>query len=118
MTGYRGVLLNEKAVNLVGNAEVPNAVESPFQHLPLLQGVTLEFVALRRLMLASGHVHVLGIDALASICSSPLSRDIYRFAKDAEEVRPPDGSVWALVGRHGAMKPVGRVRGRASMMWA
>jgi len=23
-----------------------------------------------------------------------------------------------LVGRHGAMKPVGRVRGRASMMWA
>jgi hypothetical protein len=23
-----------------------------------------------------------------------------------------------LVGRHGAMKPVGRVRGRVSMMWA
>src|SRR5262249_24072215 len=29
---------------------------------------------------------------------------------------PPDGSVWALVGRHGAMKPLGRVRGWASMM--
>jgi hypothetical protein len=29
---------------------------------------------------------------------------------------PPDGSVWVRVGKHGAMKPLGRVRGRASML--
>src|SRR5262249_61428832 len=29
--------------------------------------------------------------------------------------RPPDGSVWALVGRHGAMNPAAKVRGRNDM---
>ena len=57
-------------------------------------------------------------EVIAGTAIEPHPFTIFAGVLNLMQPRAADGSVWALVGRHGAMKPVGTVRGRASMMRA